>query len=459
MSLNHHTPSEICTVKYNDLDHAIRNCLKIQSGKSDAEILGTWNHIASNVTDQIFFAKSDLKSAFRILPILPSQRCYLIMAARNPKNGSWGVFVDKCLPFGGSVSCARFQLFSDSLKHAVECITGRYFAVTNYLDDFLFVADEEEICNKMVRKFLDMCNTIGCPVALEKTEWANNWVIFLGILLDGKNKTLAIPEEKRIKALNLLDWAICKKKVTIKFVQRITGVLNFINRAIVPGRAFTRGMYEKLKLRDNSGKLLKQFHHTSLGSDFLQDCEVWKEFLQDKHNQALYRPFVDIDCFSSATTLNFYTDSSLNKTLGMGGIFMDMWFQERWHIGFVQTCNPSIQYLELLALVAGVVTWGKHPQMCNNRLVVFCDNMSVRDMVNSYATSCFRCRKLLRILTLDNLRYNRRVFVKYVTSKNNLLADALSRFEMNKFWSKAPGTMNRTKSELSSKVWPIDKIW
>ena len=28
-SINHHTPEELCSVKYNDLDHAIKGCLKL----------------------------------------------------------------------------------------------------------------------------------------------------------------------------------------------------------------------------------------------------------------------------------------------------------------------------------------------------------------------------------------------------------------------------------------------
>ena len=68
-------------------------------------------------------------------------------------------------------------------------------------------------------------------------------MVFLGTLLDGQQKLIAIPIEKIIKDINLLQWAINKKKVNIKFVQQLTGTLNFLNKAIVPGRAFTRGMY------------------------------------------------------------------------------------------------------------------------------------------------------------------------------------------------------------------------
>ena len=42
---------------------------------------------------------------------------------------------------------------------------------------------------------------------------------------------MSVPIEKRDKALLLLNTALSKKKVTIKFVQRLAGTLNFINRA------------------------------------------------------------------------------------------------------------------------------------------------------------------------------------------------------------------------------------
>ena len=42
-----------------------------------------------------------------------------------------------------------------------------------------------EGCDDLVRKFL--CNMINFPVALEKTEWASEMIVFLGVLLDGIN--------------------------------------------------------------------------------------------------------------------------------------------------------------------------------------------------------------------------------------------------------------------------------
>ena len=49
----------------------------------------------------------------------------------------------------------------------------------------------------------------------------------------------AVPVEKRIKSMNLIDYVLDNKKVTIKFIQHLTRTLNFLNKAIVPGRNFT----------------------------------------------------------------------------------------------------------------------------------------------------------------------------------------------------------------------------
>ena len=66
-------------------------------------------------------------------------------------------------------------------------------------------------------------------------EWGTTLIVFLGILLNGRSYTLSIPMEKRNKAVQLIQTAISKRKVTVHFIQKLTGTLNFLNRAIVPG--------------------------------------------------------------------------------------------------------------------------------------------------------------------------------------------------------------------------------
>ena len=117
-SVNANTPEELCKVKYPDFNQAIQLCL--QEGKNC--------HIA----------KSDMKSAFRNLGIKPEHWKYLVMKATNPLDGKTYYFVDKCLPFGTSISCSHFQRFSNAVKHIVQFKTKK--DLVNYMDDFLFAA-------------------------------------------------------------------------------------------------------------------------------------------------------------------------------------------------------------------------------------------------------------------------------------------------------------------------------
>ena len=235
-SVNFYTSKEVASVKYKDLDHAIQQSLQLlRNIHFDTE---------DNGKAYIWYGKSDIKSAFCLVPLLPGLFWLLVMKAENPESGKVYYFMDKCLPFGHRISCAIFQSFLDALAHLIQFklaskMLVRKVALTNYLDNFLFAALLKRICDQALKAFLQLAET------LEKTEWGSTWVIFLGVLLDGEKYIIAIPEDKRIRALNSLEELVNKKKATVKQIQSLAGLLNFLNRAIVPGHAFTRRMYAK----------------------------------------------------------------------------------------------------------------------------------------------------------------------------------------------------------------------
>ena len=132
-------------------------------------------------------------------------------------------------------------------------------------------------CDYLVNEFLSLCKAVGCPINDEKTEWGCTRIIFLGILLDGVQLIMVVPEEKRTKSLNLLNWTLGQKTVTVKHLQALAGSLNFLCKAIVPGRMFICHIYDKFVTK--SGEMLKNYHHIRIDSDIKADCEMWKKFL------------------------------------------------------------------------------------------------------------------------------------------------------------------------------------
>ena len=447
-SVNSWIPKEDCSVKYNDLDAAVQCC--ILTSKEVMRVKGTLT---------IFLGKTDLSNAFRVLPLKISCFCWLVLMARDPKDRKWKFFVDKCLLFGASISCSHYQRFSNALRHIMEFRCKRK-VLTNYLDDFLFVAITQWICNNMIWSFLDLCNDLNIPVALEKTEWATTKIVFLGILLNGQMLVLSIPVEKQEKALKLLRDLDGKWKITVKDLQVLTGYLNFLACTILPGRVFTRRIYAKYtNLVDNKSKTkkLKQHHHVTVDSEFCFDCEVWRIFLSNYQENAVCHPMIDQDAMILARDLKFFSDASTSKRLGCGAVFNNHWLFAQWEPNFIKEEKPSIEFLELYALTAAVLTWGhliKH-----QRVIIYCDNSAVVNMINNTSSSCRNCMYLLRLLVLNNLVNDRRIFCRHVYSENNILADSLSRLQFDRFWKNAPETMDPYPSVISPLVWPLTKIW
>ena len=256
----------------------------------------------------IFLGKTDLLSAFRVLPLRLESFPWLILKAEDPKDGKTKYFVKKCLPFGASISCSYYQRFSNALRYILVIkVHGPSREINNYLDDFLFIAFSKAICDGMIEEFIKLCEHLGVPVAHEKTEWAGTLIVFLGILFDGKNLVLSLPIGKQIRALNLIKDAISKRKATVKYIQVLTGYLNFLTRAVFVGRTFTHRMYAKLSLAEY--KKLKAYHHIKLDQEFKLDCEIWRIFSEEYKNLSLCRPMVDVNVFVSSQELFLYSDA------------------------------------------------------------------------------------------------------------------------------------------------------
>ena len=163
-SVNSGIPKESCSVKYPAFDEAVKLCLDEGVNCS--------------------LGKSDMSSAFRHVPMALDQWWLLVMMAIHPLTRKMFYFVDKCLPFGASMSCAIFQAVSDAIAWIVSYKCGK--PNVNYLDDYLFAAAIRTRCDYQIQMFLEICSTIKFPVAMEKTFWSTNLITFLGMLLDTK---------------------------------------------------------------------------------------------------------------------------------------------------------------------------------------------------------------------------------------------------------------------------------
>ena len=424
-SVNANTPKEKSRVKYVDFNEAIELCLK--AGRNCK------------------IAKSDMSNAFRNLPIRKEDWKYLIMKAKSPIDEKYYYFIDKCLPFGASISCAVFQTFSNSVAHLVKTRSLR--KAINYLDDFFFAAFQKLLCNRQIQHFIDICAEIRFPISQEKTFWATTNLTFLGLLINTVSQTVSLPMEKLEKTLQSIHYILNKKnkKITLLELQKICGLLNFVSRCVLPGRAFTRRLYA-------AGKgITKPNHHIYVNLEMKADLKMWQHFLQKEESAC--RPFLDFS-ITTAKQLDWYTDAS--KTIGCGGYFNKEWFAIKWTTQ-IKEQNFSIGFLELFAVTTAILNWGH--KIKNLRVLIFCDNMSVVHMINTNTSSCKHCMKLIRIIVLKSMECNVRFTARHVLGKLNTYSDLLSRGRLDTFWKlaeKEQKEFNKKPTKMPAEIWPME---
>ena len=144
----------------------------------------------------------------------------------------------------------------------------------------------------------------------------------------------------------------------------------------------------------------------------------------------------------------------------MGAVFSNRWIITEWNPEFMKNKNPSIEFLELFALAAAILASSSDSK--NNRYIIFCHNQSVVDMVNNTNSSCKNCMTLMRHLVKEQLKHNFRVFARHVRTEDNVLADALSRGQLQRFWDnceKLNKQMQSCPTSVPSLIWPLEKLW
>ena len=166
---------------------------------------------------------------------------------------------------------------------------------------------------------------------------------------------------------------------------------------------------------------------------------------------------MDFSNMWNADEIMFYTDAS--STIGLGGFCNGSWMMDKWDSDFLKL-KPSIEFLELFAVTAGILAWIH--RFKNKRIILFCDNMSAVEMINSSSSRCKNCMVLIRIIVLQGLIHNVRVFAKHIKGSSNGLTDSLSRGELRRFRKLAMEQQLETdkyNTEVPEDIWPVWKTW
>ena len=85
-----------------------------------------------------------------------------------------------------------------------------------------------------------MCDNLGVPMAPEKTISPSSVLCLVGRELDTDKMEARLQEEKLRKCVTLIYEFLKRKKVSLKEMQSLIGLLNFTCSVVIPGRTFLR---------------------------------------------------------------------------------------------------------------------------------------------------------------------------------------------------------------------------
>lgn len=416
-SINDHIDSALCSVQYTSFDEAIYMTQEFGRGC------------------KLF--KMDLKNAFRLLPVHPQD--FELLGLRC-NQGFY--YFDKALPFGASICCSTFEKFATFLEYFVKS-RMKSGKLIHYLDDYLGCDRNVILCRQLMSTFLECLNELKVPIAEEKTEGPTEVIVFLGLELDSNEMVVRIPRAKIDEVVTKILTMLAREKSTLKEMQSLIGSLNFCCRAIAIGRPFCR------RLINSTCGLTKGYHHIRVSKEIKLDLNMWLHFFTNYNGISVFH-----DRFwSSNDDIQLFTDSAGGEGLGFGIFFQGHWcysaWPDAWHKDGI---TNDITILELFPIVVATCIWGE--ELRNKRIRFNCDNMSVVHILNTMTSKSDKVMCLVRFLTLKCLQVNIIVRASHLPGSKNVICDALSRLQLDRFKEMAPDA-DPEPTQVPTHLWNI----
>ena len=410
LSINDFIDPELCSVHYSKFDNAIE--------------------MLQNLGNCALMAKKDIKSAFNLCPIYPGDFDLL------------GIYVDhkyyiqKMLPQGASISCSIFETFSTFIQWAVS-EKAKSNNIDHFVDDFILCSiNDHKKCQHLMDCFDYVCQDLGVPINDEKTEGPTTKLEYLGLEIDTVDGVIRIPNDKLDKIKQQLISFLKSKKITLKFLQSLVGLLNFLSKAIPSGRAFSCRFYEAMAHAKKPHHFIKK----SFGMD--QDARIWLLFLENVNGTCVFTQNEWVE----NEDLELYADASGSRALGCGSYYRGKWVSFKWPDYWSKDVFKDITYLELIPIVLAFYTWAN--SLAGKKIIIRSDNNALVEIINKKTSKNKRVMSLIRHLILMLLSYNIQIQAKHIPGKINEIADSISRFQWHRLFQILPEQASRTPDAI-----------
>jgi len=377
--------------------------------------------------------KRDFESAFRHIPVSPQDTPLLGFHWRNR------YYAERFLPFGLRTAPYLFNLFAEVFHWIIDDQLKQQnsrLIVIHYLDDFLLALPPGENPAIFSENLSQLCNTVGLTIKSAKNE-EGKVVSFAGIEFDTEGMVVHLPQKKLFKAQAIVQRATGQKSLSLLEIQKITGYLNFVSTVIPLGRTFVRHLYN-MELFFPPGSRHQQ---RRISREAQRDLSWWAEALSRAPARSIAKRKREV--------IRAWSDAASTKGLGAFYLSENQSYPERdtaFSIPLPASLAKGREHIntqEMRAVEQVLLHWGA--DWIGKRLIIHIDNRAVVHGLTNRTIRGASMQVLRRCLLLAT-EFDLDLEARWVSTKENALADALSRVETNRIANIAPQLLSPTSS-------------
>jgi hypothetical protein len=375
---------------------------------------GTFNDVRKIVIDAPALSEAatlDVDSAFRCCPITPSQQCNFIVHW----NGSY--YIDHNAPFGATSAGGVFGRVADA-KSAI--LTSKELSPSkNWVDDFVFFRFPKTITYGIpsfaysLSDIYSLAATLGWPWKKSKTRPFARDFKYLGFVWNLDNKTVQIPEDKKLRYLTKLEPWVPGQRFSRKDAESVLGTLVHCSLAIPDGRSRLPSIS---RFTSSFNYLTSPYARRTPNAAVFSDIDWWRTQLSLSFcGSTLSKP-------PAASPTEFWVDAS--SSWGIGVVFNGSWdfwmFQPGW-----DKDGRNIGWAEMIAIELGLML-AVHCGYSDVHFVLKSDNQGVIHAIEGGKSRSPEQNRVLQRITSLLSQHKLWISSRYVPSVENL-ADRPSR--------------------------------
>ena len=330
-------------------------------------------------------------------------------------------WIDTRMPWG----TRRAAKVAHHLSVAITYVAYKYIprtlqpCILDYVDDHIIAAKTLIQCLFIHVVYLTVTQSLGMPIKPTKTVLVAQQMEALGFKIDMKNRWLEVTPKKVLNYSKELIELYHSEKRTAKEMQGTVGKLQSIAFLKYPLKCYLRDMYKSIPPYNAPSQMV------TVTPAIRKACMAWIRALPLVGGRSFERILTRPTKFDATIT----TDAS---DLGYGGYSGTHWFYGAWHKNEVKNKDKNnIRERELYAPLIYANTMAHYWD--NQVILLFIDNTNAKDALIKKSIASESAQKMVIRICELMIKYNFELYVEYIDTNSNILADSLSRLKINQF--------------------------